>query len=571
MVTFTPVAPRDTATRTPRAGAFARVPGTGTVTGASAAKIAQRIAADAFAASRVTPDDQREHPLAARRVEARNARAHLTAEELRAREAELSEAISEATREKNRVEARRARLIAELADLNEERFTRETKEDAARVLASTGQVIDQTVSGEDRAQRMGQLAEEIAFAVTVGKPTGARLLNDALAVSEDLPHVWDAFSSGALDQARVSAIVRVTADAPPVARTILDEQLAEVAPTLTPAKLLRVAEDLRNRVDPVSPEARHADAFQRRGAWNEPARNGMMELTIRHAAVELTAAFDRSDALAKQLAIMEKQDHQERVNALKDAHTGTEEELAAAIAALPLPRGIAQLRADVLVDLISLGEIDTETPETLSATEGDTAPQASTAPPRGVRGQVLVTVPTRILTGLSDDLGPEASAEAILGKEFAQLDGYGVLDDETAERVAFGIGSFRALFTDDRGAILNVGRDSYAPPKALRRFTEIRDQHCRFPGCERAAVRCDLDHSVPWDSGGETCHDNLAFLCRTHHTMKGRGDPGTTGPGNTHKGWTLLDNVNGVLEWETLSGRRTTTHPERPSAAPETA
>ncbi|MEB4615571.1 HNH endonuclease signature motif containing protein [Leucobacter sp. M11] len=566
MVTFTPVAPRDTATRTPRAGAFARVPGTGTVTGASAAKIAARIAADAFAASRVTPADQREHHLAARRIEARNTRAHLNAEELRAREAALSEAISEATREKNRVEARRARLIAELADLNEERFARETAEDAARVLASSGQVIGQTVTGEDRAQRMGQLAEEIAFAVTVGKPTGARLLNDALALSEDLPHVWEAFSSGALDQARVSAIVRVTADAPPVARAILDEQLAEVAPTLTPAKLLRVAEDLRNRVDPVSPEARHADAFQRRGAWNEPARNGMMELTIRHSAVELTAAYDRSDALAKQLAVMEKQDHQDRVDALKDAHTGSEEELAAALAALPLPRGIAQLRADVLVDLISLGEIDTEAPA-----EGDTAPQASTAPPRGVRGQVLVTVPTRILAGLTDDLGPEASAEAILGKEFAHLDGYGALDDETAERVAFGIGSFRALFTDDRGAILNVGRDSYSPPKALRRFTEIRDQHCRFPGCERAAVRCDLDHSVPWDAGGETRHDNLAFLCRTHHTMKGRGDPGTTGPGKTHRGWTLLDNVNGVLEWETLTGRRVTTSPERASGAPDTA
>ncbi|MEB4614156.1 HNH endonuclease signature motif containing protein [Leucobacter sp. M11] len=271
---------------------------------------------------------------------------------------------------------------------------------------------------------------------------------------------------------------------------------------------------------------------------------------------------------------MEKQDHRERVDALKEAHTGTEEELAAALAALPLPRGIAQLRADVLVDLISLGEIDTEAPETTDASstaEAQPAARATTLPPRGVRGQVLVTVPTRILAGLTEDLGPEASAEAILGKEFAELDGYGVLDDETAERVAFGIGSFRALFTDDRGAILNVGRDSYAPPKALRRFTEIRDQHCRFPGCERAAVRCDLDHSVPWDSGGETCHDNLAFLCRTHHTMKGRGDPGTTGPGKTHNGWTLLDNVNGVLEWETLSGRRATTYPERPSAASETA
>ncbi|MEB4615743.1 HNH endonuclease signature motif containing protein [Leucobacter sp. M11] len=591
MVSFTPVAPRDTApsghagapsVAPAGSGAFARVPGTSAITGTTAARIAERIATDARnAAARVVAPA--EHPLAQARVVAEAEYELLTSEELRVLEAALSEEVTELTREKNRAEARRAERIAALAHLTDRRFARESLEAATRALLASDTDLDQRESPREVEQRMLQLAEETACAVTAPKQTGAKLLSDAITLTEDLPHTWAAHAAGLLDQGRVSTIVSVTQDAPPVARAILDERLAEIGPLLTPGKLFRVAEALRNRVDPVSPEARHADAFQRRGAWLEPARNGMMQLTVRSAAPELSAAFDRIDALAKQLAVLEQREHEQQISELRRAHaagepgTGTREELDAAINALPLPRTIAQLRADVSVDLVSLGEIDPVADPAKGASE-PAAPAArrATTPARGVRGQILVTIPARLLSGLSWDGCPENAAAsdpaALLGREFAALDGYGILDDETARRVGLGLGQFRALFTDDAGAILNVGRNAYAPPQGLRRFTELRDQHCRFPGCERPAVRCDLDHSVPWDAGGDTAHGNLAFLCRTHHTLKGRGDPGGRGPdgqaGIAHRGWRLIANRNGVLEWETLSGRRIITLPERAAAPP---
>ena len=42
----------------------------------------------------------------------------------------------------------------------------------------------------------------------------------------------------------------------------------------------------------------------------------------------------------------------------------------------------------------------------------------------------------------------------------------------------------------------------------------IRQPTCSFPGCRRPAIRCDDDHTLPYDQGGRTCECNLAPLCR---------------------------------------------------------
>ena len=41
----------------------------------------------------------------------------------------------------------------------------------------------------------------------------------------------------------------------------------------------------------------------------------------------------------------------------------------------------------------------------------------------------------------------------------------------------------------------------YAPAAPLRAFVRARDRRCRFPGCRAAAIRCDLDHTMPWPAG----------------------------------------------------------------------
>jgi hypothetical protein len=42
---------------------------------------------------------------------------------------------------------------------------------------------------------------------------------------------------------------------------------------------------------------------------------------------------------------------------------------------------------------------------------------------------------------------------------------------------------------------------------------------CRFPGCKKPAIVCDLDHTIAAPVG-PTCASNLKCLCREHHLIK---------------------------------------------------
>ena len=82
----------------------------------------------------------------------------------------------------------------------------------------------------------------------------------------------------------------------------------------------------------------------------------------------------------------------------------------------------------------------------------------------------------------------------------------------------------RILFQPETGELLDVGRESYRPPRRIRQHVEVRDRTCRAPGCVRPARYSDIDHITPWDDGGTTAIDNLAALCRTHHVLKTHGE-----------------------------------------------
>jgi hypothetical protein len=60
----------------------------------------------------------------------------------------------------------------------------------------------------------------------------------------------------------------------------------------------------------------------------------------------------------------------------------------------------------------------------------------------------------------------------------------------------------------------------YVPSKALADFVRCRDLTCRWPGCDRRACDCDLDHTIPYADGGPTHASNLKCYCRTHHLVK---------------------------------------------------
>jgi hypothetical protein len=54
----------------------------------------------------------------------------------------------------------------------------------------------------------------------------------------------------------------------------------------------------------------------------------------------------------------------------------------------------------------------------------------------------------------------------------------------------------------------------YTPSQALADFVRCRDLTCRFPGCDKPAACCHLDHTIPYRDGGRTHASNLKCLCR---------------------------------------------------------
>ncbi len=91
----------------------------------------------------------------------------------------------------------------------------------------------------------------------------------------------------------------------------------------------------------------------------------------------------------------------------------------------------------------------------------------------------------------------------------------------------------------------------YRPSAALTAFVRMRAMTCSFPGCNRAAHRCDLDHLIPWPAGA-THPGNLAPLCRLHHLLK------------TFSGWTPAAKPDGTIQWSAPTGH---TYAKAPGAA----
>jgi hypothetical protein len=125
----------------------------------------------------------------------------------------------------------------------------------------------------------------------------------------------------------------------------------------------------------------------------------------------------------------------------------------------------------------------------------------------------------------------------------ADLGGLGPVDADLAGILAHDAGWRRFVTEPITGAGLDLGHHSYRPSAALRRFVQARDRTCRFPGCCRRATSCDLDHRIPYESGGPTSAGNLHALCRRHHNAK------------TKRWWSVTADGDGGQTWTSAYGR----------------
>ena len=341
-------------------------------------------------------------------------------------------------------------------------------------------------SPEVRARRV--LVTELACALRIPERAAETLVAESRMLLNDLPLTFAALSSGAITWRHARVMVDHASSLDASSAHEFEAAALPHATNLTVAKFDRAARVQRERMHPESIEARHDTALEARSLDLQPARDGMAWLNAYLPAASAQGIYNRlTDMALKQQSPAES-------------------------------RTLTQLRVDLLAELLLEGA-------------------AQSGSGRGIRPRVLVTVPALTLLGRSD--------------EPAVLEGYGPIDLATALELAAHAPSFTRLLTHpETGAVLSVGRDSYAVPSDLRTWLRVRDGTCRFPGCGRAARNCDIDHTDDWQFGGGTNHDNLAHLCPSHHNVKHQ------------TGWAARQLDDGVLEWTSPSGHVYTTEPE---------
>ncbi|TFB90696.1 HNH endonuclease [Cryobacterium algoricola] len=409
--------------------------------------------------------------------------------------AEVYDAIMEADREMNRAAARRADAI----------YT------AQRVLADVGRARAEAAvqaggrrppwSPEEATKE--EFTCEVAALLRLPRRTTETLIEASRTLAEELPATREALSSGAISYRHAQVImdqawgIRMGDD--PVsaarARAVFEDVLVPDAEFLTVAKLADRARRVRERTHPETITARHQKSVEDRHVVFQALNDSMASLYVTGDAEKIQAAYHRTLDTALTLQ-------------------GPDEE-----------RTLTQLAADVLTDVL-IGGV---TPDGVGT---------------GVAAQVNVTVPVLTLLGKSEEPG--------------YLAGYGPIDPDTARRLAAGAPSFTRLLTHpETGVVLSMGRDTYKVPAALKKWLEVRDETCTFPGCRRSAKRSDVDHSVEWQHGGETDAMNLAHLCPYHHAVK------------SYTRWTPRHLGDGRIEWTSPAGYRYIVEPSADMRPPK--
>jgi hypothetical protein len=340
---------------------------------------------------------------------------------------------------------------------------------------------------------------ELAAALRVTEHVAQTMIVLAEALVHRYPQVLESLAGARMTERHAEILVEAVELVEPHLRDRVLLAALGLAETESVGSFRRAMRKLVDSVRVATLPERHEEALQARRVVVEPADDGMAWLSAYLPAVEARAIHGRVTAIAKVLGAREQE-----------------------------TRSLDQLRADVLGDLLI---------------EGETGVHPAEA--RGIRATVAVTVPALAL--LDDVRGVEGGGSAT-------VEGVGPIPLERARELCGGAeGWMRILTHPETGMVLSVGREQYRPPSALRRLVRWRADRCMAPGCGIPASRCEIDHTVAWEHGGQTALDNLAPLCKGHHTVK------------HHGGWIVrhVDGSGGALEWTSPAGRRYRVEPER--------
>ena len=390
-----------------------------------------------------------------------------------------------------------------------------------RALARAGQLAARQAAGSPAAVRahdmaLRSVAAELGGVLRVTDRTVQSRIDEARDLVEHYAATLAAWESGRITRGHVRVITdagSVLVDASPERRAEFEAAAIARCERDTPNRVRSEVEILAERFAERSFTDRHRDAAAERRVRVVPGAAGMSDLIATLPTVIADGILDRLTQQAQTIV-----DAREPGNAGSAFGARGAGDAASAGDSEPDRRRIDQVRADVFSDLLLSGA-----PALDPTAHGDG--QGSLG---AIRAQVQVIVPALTLLGVDD--GP------------ADLVGRSPIDAETARCLAGNTHSWARVLTDPvEGTVLAV--DRYRTPWPQRRFLRARDQHCRFPGCRRAAIRCEIDHTIDAAKGGPTALWNLAHLCQRHHSMK------------QFTRWKVRQLPGGVLEWTSPTGR----------------
>ena len=364
------------------------------------------------------------------------------------------------------------------------------------------------VEVEDRTQwcidNWEAVAAEVGAELGISRARASSEMNYGLELVVRLPKLGAAMAAGEVDFRVISVVVfRTGLIVDETVLALIDARLAAAARSWNGLSRRKIVELVDWRVRELDPAAERAarGVDEDRHVEINPSEGGLAQFWGAVRAADAAVLDRRLDALAGSVCA-------------EDSRTKR------------------QRRADALAVLAA--GVDSLVCDCGS----EQCPAAGAAAP----AQVVIHVVAEAATVSGESATPGQSARP------GYLPGFGAVAAETVRDLAT-----RAHLRPLKPAQEFTAEPQYRPSTALAEFIRARDLWCRFPGCEVPAEFCDLDHSIPWASGGPTHPSNLNCKCRPHHLLK------TFWCGDN--GWAEQQHPDGTLVFTSPSGRTYTTTP----------
>ncbi|MEZ0384674.1 DUF222 domain-containing protein [Mycobacterium sp. pW045] len=404
---------------------------------------------------------------------------------------------------------------------------------AARRLAAIGELVARRTSGDgfDRSRwscdNWDSAAAEVAAAEQISHGMASSQMYLASALRDRIPRVAALFLAGRISARLAAAIAwHTTLITDPGVLLLVDADLAELATSLGPLSVAKTAAAIDALIE------RHDPAAVRR--TRDRARGREVVIDTGQTEGGITGLWGRLfavDAAALDQRLMQL------------AHTVCDDD----------PRTLAQRRADALGALAAGAE------SLACACGRSDCPAAGNADARATNVVVHVIAEAAAVDAAPD---PQLSGEIELEPPDARPQPAATRRGAPSGRIIGGGSAPSGLLAEliAGGAAVRPLRQpteapaqpGYRPSAALAAFIRARDMTCRFPGCDRPATHCDIDHAVAFPFG-PTHPGNLRCLCRKHHLLK----TFWTGSG----GWRDHQQPDGTIEWTSPTGHTYTTWP----------